>query len=789
MARAPDPYPFLSMVEDYLAGNPDDHALRAAAIGALARKGLFTVAVELGRACPGNSPDGLELQSATGQLAQAGSEIVDWSATDERFKANLAALKSRGETGRALAEEMEAVWEGDRVDLTLHQANDGNLLVRGTRSDGRRIWIPAALDYAGTIETIVDAESLRGRLPTPLLLDGVGMGWLVPRLHAATERTYLNYSPAIFVVETNLRALALVLRLHDWTAVLSDERVYLFGGSSAWSDWRALMDADVTLPLPEEVHPTARWPGQQPSPAEQTRSEVAAHRDSLHAELRHRAETIYADRDATYWADRFESAGPADPLRVLFITSRYSTFLQHSTRDLAAAMERAGLRTRILIEGKDHASMARQTCMAAFAEFRPDLVVLIDHHRHERPDWFVADVPVVCWIQDALPWLFNAEAGRKLGPLDFTIGFGLTECVLRHNYPAQRFMPCRLAIDRAKFAPAADNAESDPALGCDVAYVSHHSASPEVLHAELREKAGGERTCRVMDVFFEETRPLFASERFNAGYDLESLLREAEARAGVSIDVPGTRSNVMNVYVRPLADRSLRHTTLKWAADWADGAGRTLHLYGRGWEEHPRFSRYARGPAEHGHHLGEIARQAAINLHTGMNGALHQRVLETACAGGFVMARHHPHDFFEPGHASFEAFLRERGIDRPARIPFEEFPPDYVEMRRRLAGITGREVPTEVEISEEMLLKMRTSTQQTRRYHRANLAFPDLDRLVFDSAESFARRAEWFLEHRDERDAISRRMQEAVNEMFTYDALVPRILGFVAERLGHTAVR
>ncbi len=783
MTQDSDPYPFLSVVEDYLAAVPGDHPMRAAAISGLAKKGLLSVAAELGEACPATCPEAIELRTAAAQLARAPSEVVDWSTTDARFAANLESLRSRGQPGWTLAEDIEQAWREVADDLTLHQANDGNLQVRGTRSDGRRGWIPAALDYAGKIEVSGDAESFKGQLLAPFLLDGVGMGWLLGRLHAATKCTYLSYSPAIYVVETNLRALALVLRLHDWAAVLADERVYLFTGPSAWADWRDLMKTDCSLPLPPEVIQMTRWPGQSPGPAEERLAEVAEHRGALLAGLRNQVEEVYARRNAAYWADRYANAGPEVPLRVLCITSRFSTFLQHSIRDLMAALDRAGCATRLLIEQKDHTMVARHAYVEPFAEFQPDLVLMIDHHRHEQADVFIENVPYVCWIQDELPWLFDASAGRGLGPLDFAMGFGLTQCVLRYGYPADRFMPCRLAMDPAKFAPAPDAGEPDPALRCDVAYVSHHSEPPAALHDRVRKMACDDHARRLIDAFYEETRSLFASSRFNAGYDLGRLLRQIEAKTGFVPNHPELREKLMGLFVRPLADRWLRHTALAWVADWADATGRTLHLYGNGWDQHRRFARYARGPAEHGRHLAEITRQAKINLHAGLNTALHQRVLETLCAGGFLMVRYHPHDFFPESNRSLVRYVQERGIDRPMRIPLDQVPPECVETMRERAAVTGREMPGTYDITEEWLLTARARRRHGGRYDFASLAFPDFERIAFDGAESFARRAEHFIENPDERQALAGRMQEAVNELFTYDALVPRVVNFIRQAL------
>ena len=89
--------------------------------------------------------------------------------------------------------------------------------------------------------------------------------------------------------------------------------------------------------------------------------------------------------------------------RSVSTTPRSIAFLQYSMGDLMAALKRAGCATRLLIEQRDHTTVPAHTYMQAFADFQPDLVLMIDHHRYKRPDAFVADVPMVCWIQDELP--------------------------------------------------------------------------------------------------------------------------------------------------------------------------------------------------------------------------------------------------------------------------------------------------------------------------------------------------------------------------------------------------
>ena len=782
--QQPDGYPFINAVEDYLAAVPQDDQMRANGVGALARKGLVSVAAELARACPPGSPYAADIRAVGGQLAQVASEVMAWSTTDAQFAANLEALRTRGDRGAELAQELEQVWCQAGPALTLHKANDGNMLVRAATPTGRRVYVPAALDFAGRAELVHGTEAWKGQIIPPLLIDGVGSGLLIPRLHAASQHTFLNYSPALYVVETNLQGLALVMRLRDWTALLRDERVFLFAGPSAWEQWRdALLDSDGLLPLPQQLYALPRWPGQPASSAQEIVREVREHFEALHREWSRRAGELYAGRDAAYWARRYASAGPDHPLRVLCLTSRFTTFLQHSMRDMSAALQRKEYVTRVMIEEKDYALLPAHAYLQAIAEFEPDLILMIDHHRPEYPGRFVEQVPFVCWIQDELPHLYTAEAARRLQPLDFTMGFGLTRCVLRFGYPPERFLPCKMAVNPAKFARRPGAGEPDPSLRCDVAYVSHHSETPEQFHARWRQQAGDEKITRFMDAFYEETRPLFASSGFNGAYDLPRLLDQVAAKLGLACPDSEFRERLLSLYIRPLADRTLRHTTLAWVADWAEATGRTFHLHGNGWDRHPRLACYARGPARHGEHLAQIARQATINLHAGANPALHQRVLETACAGGFVMVRYHPADFPLAAKTDFVQYLLDHGISQPAEIPLDQLPPAFVKAMRHRLEETGRQVPGALEVTPAMLLDLAARRRYSDAYEYASEAFPSFEQITFRDAEDFARKAEDFIRHPQQREAIVEGMREAVQRLFSYDGLVEQLRFFLTEAL------
>jgi hypothetical protein len=116
-----------------------------------------------------------------------------------------------------------------------------------------------------------------------------------------------------------------------------------------------------------------------------------------------------------------------------------------------------------------------------------------------------------------------------------------------------------------------------------------------------------------------------------------------------------------------------------------------------------------------------------------------------------------------------------------------DLPDEYVDFRRQRCALIGEELPEMLEITEGILLDKSLRDLEDERYNYANMAFPGFERITFDSAASFADRAECFLNRPEERKTLVEEIQAAVHELFTYDALVKRIKPFLTKRLNAMA--
>ena len=111
------------------------------------------------------------------------------------------------------------------------------------------------------------------------------------------------------------------------------------------------------------------------------------------------------------------------PLKILLMTSRYTTVLQHVTRDLAEGFEQLGHRATVLCEARPGESMIAFCTAERLLEQEPDFVFVIDRIRPEYAGLLPSGLPVVTWVLDELPGLKDPSAIARLGSLDLAYGF------------------------------------------------------------------------------------------------------------------------------------------------------------------------------------------------------------------------------------------------------------------------------------------------------------------------------------------------------------------------------
>ncbi len=768
-----DPYTELARAAASPAASAVDCSAQMRVVRAYARLGLMSAARSAASAAglPPEQRDAL-LVELTGDDVR-----LPWSGFAAAFRANLAAFDAR----TALGDAVEAAWRTAAGRLQLLRTRDGNFQVFSRLSDSAG-WLPGLLPHSG----LADAEALRtgwqGRVIRTLAVNGLGLGHAALAAIRASRETFLDFSPRVLLLEPSLLAWAVALHLHDWSAALADPRVMPLAGADALVRFEQLI-ADHDRATPHMLINGAVWPG---SPAdEQTAARVRAaeqHRDRDRAAHFAAAQAAYAGRSRPVLAARFaDAAAGRTGLRILGVTSRYTTVLQYTMRDLLAAFRGHGHTTELSIEPDSNAHFSPARLAEAIAVQQPDLVVLIDHLHREFAGIIPEQTPVLCWIQDQLPHLFNEQAGREVRPLEFVCGHGFPECVTTLQYPADRFLPAAIPTDpTALLDPRETEADLAP-YRCDVMFATNATHTPEQIAERFCERAP-QPALPLLHAAFDALRSVMNQPWFCGDFNYSRLLEQCERAVGRTVTHSGYRAEVVDA-LRRVADQTLRERVVRWAAAWADGTGRRLRLYGRGWDARPEFARYAAGFVPHGPLLGRAFRGARVSLHAGVNPAIHQRVLDGLCAGGFFLVAEKPIDTMHAVSCAIDAYYQRAAPPLPFEMKPEMLPTAEAELYRRSMWLRGLDPARSADINHlEEVLNLDLYCRR-RLLHTASGLWPRFGEVTFHTRDEFVARLEHFMHDDAHRTTLAAEMRAAVIAERTYSAFASRLLRFMAEGL------
>ncbi len=768
-------YLLLNSALEYLGHQPADEEVALLAVRSYVALGLNGPAQELLRARLSHRPDLAELAAA---LRKAPSGRIAWHGLAARFETNLAELLARYPALASLADLFRDVPRR----LELFQGSDGNHHV-ARRGGPTRTWLPDLLDVGG----VVGAMKIELSSATPCLGFVVAddrCGAAFDRLYVATQRVFLSFSPRLYLLEMDPEYFGAWLYVRESVAALCHPRVELFVGH----------DAQEQLDRHLSQHPERKLPGRVlglPRDGMMRVNGLVAVVDRHAQALDGRLKTSLAECNARfdalpsdYYAERFANRGVA-PLRVLGLCSRYTTYLQHAMRDAAEEFRRRGVEFKLLIEPSDHDLIPHHLYAEETAAFAPDLIVCIDSGRFS---FLPRNVPFVNWIQDLLPRLLTPEAAQAVGPLDFYVAPTLADFV-QAGYPREQGLTWTVATSPQTYHTGPLTTAELARYGCDFSYVSNQSTPPETFVNQcLREFRPDADLARLMFALYQLAQEECERDALRvASRPAAELIERAVRRADFPRNHELNLSFLAHAFIHPMGELLFRQAALATVADYCEARGATLRLYGRGWEAHPRFAKYAQGVAANGEELRCIYRATTINLQITSYGAIHQRLLDGLAAGGFFLLRYSPFDEFHGPGARLAAALDAAGVASAPAAPLEfsrKTHPALAAAHDELADLLGRPRAGAIitlQPSETLYFRELVSGGFRR---CAGAVFADAyPRMVYRSAAEFAQRADEFLSDGAARATLTQTCRETVLRRYTNEVFVDELLDFVARRL------
>lgn len=528
-------------------------------------------------------------------------------------------------------------WRSEFGQIEWLRARDGNI-VRMKKQTGQTAHLQnirgAARDLLAPL-----IEQMRQQPCRPIVLEGIDPPWFFQTLmDVETPVTAPGFRQPIFVIQRDRHEFYNGLACVSLGEALEDHRFEWFIGDHAASELRGRLLSMTSIAPPQCAvrNPLVRT---KASPNIEAINHEASHawselRDSLSESMAKRS----PQRDQAWWNHRYEQAASGGPpLRIAILTSRFSTYMRYAAEDLGEALNGMGHSAHLLMEPDDCSAVTETYHMDGIQRVDPDLIVTINYPRTMMGGRVPTDVPMVCWIQDAMPHLFDKTQGDAVGPLDFFVGMVKRELHGQFGYPKEnmRWIPMAASLNKFQTPSSREN------FDCDIAWATNHGESVEDLHTRIT--AGLIKTHPQSEPHLVRLRDRIVTIVSNPTAFVHSELGGLSNESNLlGIDSPsGSLSGevVLHSYINQIAERSIRIETARWAMAIAAKRGWRLRFHGQGWCENKEFQSLAAEPIEHGDALASFYANTRVHLHASLTQPLHQRVAECAFAGGMTLSR------------------------------------------------------------------------------------------------------------------------------------------------------
>src|SRR6185369_4304331 len=203
--------------------------------------------------------------------------------------------------------------------------------------------------------------------------------------------------------------------------------------------------------------------------------------------------------------------------------------------------------------------------------------------------------------------------------------------------------------------------------------------------------------------------------------------------------------------------------------------GVRLHLYGRGWESHPRFRHFARGIADNERQLSAICQASAINMQITPFGAVHQRLCDGLSAGGFFLLRHCTGDTCDRIYQQLWSWVEQNDI-RTGQQLFKQAPPHVRAMLDEIIRLTGDDIDA---IPDRFFFGLDELAACGFARSASTLWRDEYDRVTFSTRAELQSRVTHFLSHAEERLELTASMRERALECMSYRGITQRMLRFI----------
>lgn len=383
------------------------------------------------------------------------------------------------------------------------------------------------------------------------------------------------------------------------------------------------------------------------------------HKDEIESVLKEVAEVRYADYEKKlsqvrelasgytqeYYRNLFLNSG--DDLRILFITCRFTTFVQYSVRDCIAACRELGIKCDLLIEKSDVHRILPSSIVGKIGEFKPNIIFQVDHFKWEY-DVLPDGIMYITWVQDPMPHIFSCDSARGVLWSDFILAMTKTFCnhLVKLGYPKEKILHQPMPVNPAVYYKRDLSDIEKERYEADITCISHVGDPEGRLAQFIMDHSGQIDDPRVKqdfarflksayDVTFEKIQK---SEQVFSNEDYKLVLEEAAGKSGINYNITEDFAYQFGFYVGNPVHRAIPLT-------WLAGRGYLLKLWGNEWGSNSLLKRYAMGPAANGDELAKVLSCSKITLGLQHQTTMHPRALEAMACGSLYICKSLPEEY------------------------------------------------------------------------------------------------------------------------------------------------
>jgi len=338
-------------------------------------------------------------------------------------------------------------------------------------------------------------------------------------------------------------------------------------------------------------------------------------------------------------------------LNILLCTSMYTTYLQHSTRDISTGFQQLGHNTFIQIEDADAGMGNRKdVTIENLINFKPDIIFAINHLRYSTFEWFPKSIPFVTWVQDLMPHILSLQDPSLITDRDYIFSFS--------QHWIDHFFKNHSALKKKRIYCLPITVNTDiyrPLKTCpkkyDITFISHLPHPSETYLPILKGEKTPEITSELILTFLTRLIDELDTKSWVQLFQIQSdpnyrinFIKKICQNIGITFDKtfsmltdPRDNTNAPSRFMKHvfLLTKTKPISTLL-------SKGFRVRVFGKNWDSLPEFKSIAMGPVKNGEDLNKVINESRINLNMSPGTSYHMKAPEVIAARSFMLTRRLP---------------------------------------------------------------------------------------------------------------------------------------------------